>query len=47
MDINEGEHIRLNLKTGELLNLHNGKVYKASPFSEVQLTVYKRGGLLG
>ncbi len=43
----EGDFIRINLKTGEILNLKTGKVYMALPFSDVQLTVYQRGGLLG
>jgi 3-isopropylmalate/(R)-2-methylmalate dehydratase large subunit len=47
MDISDGDRIRLNLKTGEIMNLQNGKVFNALPFSEVQLKVYQRGGLLG
>jgi 3-isopropylmalate/(R)-2-methylmalate dehydratase large subunit len=47
MELKDGDHIRLNLKTGEILNLQNGKGYNALPFSDVQLKVYQRGGLLG
>jgi 3-isopropylmalate dehydratase small subunit len=47
MELGEGDKIRINLRTGEILNLRNRKVYKASPFSDVQLKIYKRGGLLG
>ncbi len=46
-DLEEGDQIRINLRTGEIQNLRNGKVYKASPFSDVQLKIYQRGGLLG
>ena len=46
-DLRDGDHIRINLKTGEILNLKTGKIYKALPFSDVQLNVYQRGGLLG
>ena len=37
MDLRDGDQIRINLKTGEILNLKTGKVYKALPFSDVQL----------
>ena len=47
MELNDGDRIRLNLRTGEILNLTNGKKYNALPFSDVQLKVFKRGGLLG
>jgi 3-isopropylmalate/(R)-2-methylmalate dehydratase large subunit len=47
MDLRDGDHIRINLKTGEILNLKTEKVNKALPFSDVQLNVYQRGGLLG
>jgi 3-isopropylmalate/(R)-2-methylmalate dehydratase large subunit len=46
-DFRDGDHIRINLKTGEIMNLKNGKIYMAVPFSDVQLKVYQRGGLLG
>lgn len=47
MDIKDGDSIRLNLKTGELLNLRNMKHYSTQSFSEVQQSIYERGGLLG
>jgi len=46
-DLRNGDKIRINLKTGDILNLTNGNIYKALPFSDVQLKVYQRGGLLG
>ena len=47
MDMKEGDMIKINLKTGEILNIRTGTVFQAEPFSDVQLKVYKRGGLLG
>jgi 3-isopropylmalate/(R)-2-methylmalate dehydratase large subunit len=47
MDMNDGDWIKLNLKTGEILNLRNTEVNKAQPFSDVQLKIYERDGLLG
>jgi 3-isopropylmalate/(R)-2-methylmalate dehydratase large subunit len=46
MDINDGDRISINLKTGEIENLTCKKKYLAEPFSEVQLEVYRKGGLL-
>ena len=47
MDIKDGDHLKVNLKTGEIEILRNGKVYAAEPFSDVQFEVYRKGGLLG
>ena len=47
MDMRDGDRISLNLKTGDILNFRNNAIYKAQPFSEVQLEIYERGGLLG
>jgi 3-isopropylmalate/(R)-2-methylmalate dehydratase large subunit len=46
-DLTDGDQIKVNLKTGQIENLRNGKVYSAEPFSEVQYEVYQKGGLLG
>jgi 3-isopropylmalate dehydratase small subunit len=46
-ELKDGDRIRVNLITGEILNMQNNNIYKALPFSEVQLKIYKRGGLLG
>jgi 3-isopropylmalate dehydratase small subunit len=43
----EGDKIRINLKTGEITNLVNGKSTMAEPFSEVQYEIYMKGSLLG
>lgn len=45
-DLMEGDIISLNLKTGDILNHRNYEVYRSNPFSEVQLKIYERGGLL-
>jgi 3-isopropylmalate/(R)-2-methylmalate dehydratase large subunit len=46
-DLSDGDRIRINFRTGEIMNLRDGKVFMAMPFSDVQLKVYQRGGLLG
>ena len=43
----EGDKIRINLRTGEIINLANGKSTMAEPFSEVQFEIYMKGSLLG
>ncbi len=47
MDIKDGDRLKINLKTGKIENLRNGKVNAAEPFSDVQLEVYRKGGILG
>ena len=44
-EIRQGDIIRLNLQTGEIENLRNGKKGKIRPFSEVQMEIYQNGGL--
>jgi 3-isopropylmalate/(R)-2-methylmalate dehydratase large subunit len=46
IDLKDGDLIRIDLRTGEILNLRTNKVYSAEPFSDVQFEVYQRGGLL-
>jgi 3-isopropylmalate/(R)-2-methylmalate dehydratase large subunit len=43
----DGDTIRIFLKTGRIENLSNNEVFSADPFSNVQLEVYLKGGLLG
>lgn len=43
----DGDNIRINLKTGEIKSLSNGKSTMAEPFSEVQYEIYMKGSLLG
>jgi len=45
LGLTEGDMIRVNYETGEVTSLKTGKTIQADPFSEVQLDIYKRGGL--
>ncbi len=47
MDLKNDDSIKINLKTGQIENLRNEKIFKAEPFSDVQFEVYQKGGLLG
>jgi 3-isopropylmalate/(R)-2-methylmalate dehydratase large subunit len=47
MDLKNEDNISINIITGEIVNLGNKKKYIADPFSDVQLKIYQRGGLLG
>lgn len=42
----DGDRFRIDLKTGEITNLRNGKSTMAGPFSEVQYEIYQKGSLL-
>ena len=46
MDLKDGDQIKVNLKSGEIEDLRDKKVYAAEPFSDVQFEVYQKGGLL-
>jgi 3-isopropylmalate/(R)-2-methylmalate dehydratase large subunit len=43
----EGDRLRVDLLTGDVINLRNNLKTKAEPFSEVQFQIYQRGCLLG
>ena len=45
LELQDGDRIRVNLVTGEVENLRNGKKSKVNPFSDIQLEIYKNGGL--
>ncbi len=45
LELQQGDTLRLNLLTGEVENLRNGKKGKVNPFSEVQMEIYQNGGL--
>ncbi len=45
LDIKDQDTIRADFVKGEVINLKNNKIYKIPPFSEVQLDIYKNGGL--
>jgi 3-isopropylmalate dehydratase small subunit len=47
LDLSNGDSVRINLLTGEMINLRNNKSVHAEPFSEVQFDIYQQGGLLG
>ena len=47
IDLKEGDTLRVNFKTGEITNLTNNKSAQGDPFSDVQLEIYQKGGLLG
>jgi len=45
VDLQNGDIIRLNFETGSLINKRNGKMTQITPFSEVQMEIYKNDGL--
>jgi 3-isopropylmalate/(R)-2-methylmalate dehydratase large subunit len=45
LELQDGDHIRLELKTGKVTNLRNGKTGSTEPFSDVQMDIYRQGGL--
>lgn len=46
LDLENGDEIKINIETGELTNLKNNKSVFINKFSDVQLNIYKNGGLL-
>lgn len=46
LELQQRDPVRINFETGEMENLRNGKKTAIQPFSEVQMAIYKRGGLL-
>jgi 3-isopropylmalate dehydratase small subunit len=46
VSFNDGDIIEVDLVKGESKNTSNGKVINISPFSDVQMEIYRRGGLL-
>ncbi|UCE38634.1 MAG: 3-isopropylmalate dehydratase large subunit [Thermoplasmata archaeon] len=45
--VENGDVISIDFTTGEVENKTKDKKFRINPFSEVQLEIYKRGGLLG
>jgi homoaconitate hydratase family protein/3-isopropylmalate dehydratase small subunit len=45
IDLKDGDEIKVNFETGEVINLTKNKKGNAHPFSEVQMEIYKNGGL--
>ena len=46
LDLKNRDRIEVDLKEGILTNLENGKSEKISKFSEIQMEIYQKGGLL-
>jgi 3-isopropylmalate/(R)-2-methylmalate dehydratase large subunit len=46
MDLKDGDRVRIDFRKGEILNLRTGITCSAEPFSDVQVEIYMRGGLL-
>ncbi len=46
-DIQDGEEITVDLKTGRIERKKNNEKIQGEPFSSVQMEIYQRGGLLG
>jgi 3-isopropylmalate/(R)-2-methylmalate dehydratase large subunit len=47
LELQNGDIIKVNLKSGELVNMSNGNKVFAEPFSDVQIEIYQNGNLLG
>lgn len=45
LDLKNGDRLRIDLISGEVTNLTNGKKVMSDPFSEVQYEIYRRGGI--
>lgn len=45
LDMVEGDKIRVNFETGEIVNLKNNKTIRGEKFSDVQMEIYQNGGL--
>ena len=45
-EIESGQRIEVNFKTGVIKNLDTGGTLQGCPFSEVQMKIYRQGGLL-
>jgi len=45
-DIEDGEEITVDFKTGKIERKKNGEVIQGEPFSAIQMDIYQRGGLL-
>ena len=46
LDIRDGDTVTVHLESGMIGNERSGKTGKVQPFSQVQIDIYKRGGLL-
>ena len=46
LDLKNGEKIEVNLISGQIKKISTGETVKGKPFSNIQLEIYQRGGLL-
>jgi len=46
LELRNRDTVRIDLEKGEITHLGNGKTAAISPFSEVQMDIYQKGGLL-
>jgi len=46
LELQDEDNIKINLRTGIMINLRNDKKTDTEPFSDVQLEIYMNGGLL-
>ena len=45
-NIENGEEIKVDFTTGKIARLNTGETFQGEPFSEVQMKIYHKGGLL-
>ena len=45
--LRSGEEITVDFVTGEVMRHETGEVFRMAPFSEIQMAIYRRGGLFG
>ena len=46
LELEDGDKLEVNLETGDVKNLSRDKAAVINPFSDVQMEIYKKGGLL-
>ncbi|NCB07908.1 MAG: homoaconitate hydratase family protein [Bacteroidia bacterium] len=46
LELKNRDRIEIDLRSGKVINLENGRETTIEPFSEVQMQIYKKGGLL-
>ncbi|MEI6577170.1 MAG: homoaconitate hydratase, partial [Bacteroidota bacterium] len=47
IDIKDGDRIKVDMIQGTMTNLSNGKSSNIDKFTDVQISIYQKGGLLG
>ena len=46
LGLEDRDRIKVDFETGTLTNIENGKSIRITPFYDVQMEIYQRGGLL-